>query len=95
MTIDVLDSLNLDYDLIDDGPFKGLLSCADAAAIWEIDQSAIRHAIRNYRLRQGRDCKKFGKQWVVSGTALDEALGYRPPRWPQVVQYLTQRREAE
>ena len=92
---EILDSLNLDYELIDDGPFKGLLSCSDAAAIWEIDTSAIRHAIKDYRLVPGKDCQKFGKQWVVTAAGMDKAFSQYDRRWMDIVRYLTKRRAEE
>ena len=52
------------------GRFRALLSAAEAAEIWGIDSSAIRKAIIDGRLIEGQDCRKFGKQWVVTVEAM-------------------------
>lgn len=52
------------------GPFANLLSLAEAAEIWRIDQSTIRKAIEAGRLKPGSDCRKFGKQWVITVDAM-------------------------
>ncbi|MDE7245468.1 MAG: helix-turn-helix domain-containing protein [Oscillospiraceae bacterium] len=52
------------------GPFTNLLSLAEAAEIWRIDQSTIRKAIEAGRLKPEYDCRKFGKQWVVTAGAM-------------------------
>ena len=51
------------------GPFEGLCTPAEFAAIQGIDESAIRHAIRNGRLIPGKHCLKLGKQWVLCSEA--------------------------
>ena len=58
---------SLDYEF---GPFEGLLSAAEAAEVWGIDSSAIRKAIIDGRLIKGKDCRKFGKQWVITSKAM-------------------------
>lgn len=50
--------------------FENLLSAAEAAEIWDLDPSAIRRAIMEKRLIEGRDCRKFGKQWVITVDAM-------------------------
>lgn len=49
-----------------EGPFAGLCTPAEFAELFNVDESAVRHAIRSGRLRPGSDCFKFGKQWVLS-----------------------------
>lgn len=56
-------------------PFNGLLSAADAAEIWGIDSSAIRKAIANGRLKNHIDCKKYGKQWILTWDAMERTFG--------------------
>lgn len=51
------------------GPFAGLCSLAEFAELQHVQESAIRHAIRNGKFRAGIDCMKFGKQWVMSKEA--------------------------
>lgn len=60
------------------GPFKDLLSLAEAAVIWRLDTSTIRKAIASSTLVEGEDCRKFGKQWVVSAKAMCRAYGNYP-----------------
>ena len=59
-------------DMLDmeNGPFWKLLSFAEAAEIWKIDQSTLRKAVADGRLKPGVDCRKFGKQWVVTTDAM-------------------------
>lgn len=67
--------INADYHTLKFGPFAGLLSLSEAAEIWEIDDSSIRKAISSKRLREGVDCRKFGKQWVVTAQAMSACFG--------------------
>ena len=54
--------------------FKELLSLSEAAEIWRIDESTIRKAIAQGRLVDGEDCRKFGKQWVVTTRGMANAF---------------------
>ncbi len=60
------DTVNKDYVI----QFEGLLSFADAAAIWGRDPSSLRRAAADGRLIVGKDCQKYGKQWVVTVDAM-------------------------
>lgn len=62
-----------------EGPFSGMFSLAEAAEIWCIDDSSIRKAISDGRLKPGTDCRKFGKQWVVTYKAMDMHFGKLQP----------------
>ena len=63
--------MEINYTLnMESGPFEKLLSLAEAAEIWRIDESTIRKAIAAGRLYEGLDCRKFGKQWVVTVDAM-------------------------
>lgn len=55
--------------------FDGLLSLSDAAKKYGVDDSVLRHAIRNGTLIEGVDVKKFGKQWVITEEALIRRYG--------------------
>lgn len=57
--------------------FTGLLSLHEAALIWNIDDSTIRKAIEFGRLVDGDDCCKFGKQWVVTWSAMIKVFGHK------------------
>lgn len=77
------------------GPFDELLSAAEAAEIWNIDQSSIRKAISDGRLTEGLDCRKFGKQWVVTADAMHRVFrgGWSP--WSRYLGKLREQRKAE
>lgn len=67
--------------------FEGLLSFADAAAIWGRDPSSLRKAAADGRLRVGTDCQKYGKQWVVTVDAMAREFsshGHLPDYGPWV-----------
>lgn len=56
-------------------PIDGVLSISDAAALWELDTSTIRRAIKDGRLAQDLDCYKLGKQWTVTKAAMTRLYG--------------------
>ena len=56
-------------------PFDGLISCADAALIWRLDESTLRKAIIAHRFKEGTDVMKCGKQWVITGKAMTREFG--------------------
>lgn len=47
-------------------PFTGLLSLAEFAEARGVEESTIRHAIKDGRLKPYVDVLKLGKQWVIS-----------------------------
>lgn len=55
--------------------FDDLLSLKDAAKLWHLEESTIRKAIANNRFAVGKDVKKFGKQWVITKSAMEEVYG--------------------
>lgn len=60
-------------------PFDGLLSAADAAALWHLNESTLRKALSYGKLQSGVDALKFGKQWVVSRDAMIREYGQPHP----------------
>lgn len=56
-------------------PFEGLMSFAEAAERWHIDDSTLRKAVSNGRLVENIDIKKFGKQWVVTEKSMYNIFG--------------------
>ncbi len=48
-----------------------LLSLKEAAELYNREESTLRRAISNGLLKEGIDCKKFGKQWVVLRSSMD------------------------
>ena len=59
-------------------PFNRLLSFGEAAEIWGLDQSTLRKAVTSKKLLENRDCRKFGKQWVVTAEAMCREYGRNP-----------------
>ena len=57
--------------------FSSFLSFGDAATIWELDDSALRHAVAAGRLKAEEDCRKYGKQWVVKISAMCRLYGVK------------------
>lgn len=58
--------------------FNDLISLKDASVQWKIDDSVLRHAIVSGKLVENVDVKKFGKQWVITRTAMERVYGYIP-----------------
>ncbi len=58
-----------------DTPFDGLMSFADATALWGLNESTLRKAVAYGKLVNGVDVCKFGKQWVVSMDAMQREYG--------------------
>lgn len=76
--------------------FEGLLSFADAAAIWKRDPSSLRKAAADGRLQVGTDCMKYGKQWVVTVDAMAREFsshGHLPDYGPWI-RYLQEKEAA-
>ncbi len=59
-------------------PFDGLLAFSDATDIWKLNESTLRKAISYGKLRDGIDVLKFGKQWVVTRSAMLREYGQPP-----------------
>lgn len=77
------------------GPFNQLLSLSEAAEIWDIDESTIRKAIAAGRLQTGWDCRKFGKQWVVTAEAMRKTFAPYDRTWPDFLLDLQQKEKAQ
>ncbi len=56
-------------------PFDCFLSFSEAAEKWGLDDSTLRYAVRNKKLIEGIDVKKFGKQWVITEQSMIEHFG--------------------
>lgn len=59
-------------------PFAGLLSFAEATGLWGLSESALRKAVEYRKLAVGVDVQKFGKQWVVTRSAMEREYGELP-----------------
>ncbi len=62
----------------DKSPFEGLLSFRDATDRWGLNESTLRKAIEYGKLQVGADVQKFGKQWVITETAMRREYGLPP-----------------
>lgn len=56
-------------------PFEGLLSFGEATSLWGLNESTLRKAVAYGKLIPDIDCKKFGKQWIVTKTAMIREYG--------------------
>ena len=56
-------------------PFDDLMSFADATQLWGLNESTLRKAITYGKLINGVDVCKFGKQWVISKSAMEHEYG--------------------
>lgn len=52
--------------------WEQLLSLKEAADLYNREESTLRRAISNGVLVEGRDCKKFGKQWVILKASMEK-----------------------
>ncbi len=58
-------------------PFDGLMSLSDAARRWNRADATLRQAIHRGKFVSGEDVKLFGKQWVITESAMLREYG--PP----------------
>lgn len=61
-----------------DNPFEELLSFSDAAKMWKLDDSTLRKAAANGKFVDGVEVKKFGKQWIITKSAMTNHYGAQP-----------------
>ncbi len=58
-----------------DTPFDGLMAFSDATTLWGLNESTLRKAVAYGKLVNGVDVSKFGKQWIVSVSAMQREYG--------------------
>lgn len=56
-------------------PFDDLMSFADASELWGLSESTLRKAISYGKLTPGIDARKYGKQWIVTRSAMEREYG--------------------
>ena len=56
-------------------PFDDLMAFTDATELWGLNESTLRKAISYGKLVNGIDACKYGKQWVISMTAMKREYG--------------------
>lgn len=59
-------------------PFDELLSFSDASQLWKLHDSTLRKAVASGKLVDGVDVKKFGKQWIITKSAMIKHFGKQP-----------------
>ena len=56
-------------------PFDDLISFADASELWNLSESTLRKAVSYGKIVSGTDARKFGKQWIVTCSAMEREYG--------------------
>lgn len=56
-------------------PFDNLIALSDATRLWGLNESTLRKAISYGKLINGVDVMKFGKQWVITRSAMEREYG--------------------
>lgn len=56
-------------------PFDDLMAFSDATSLWGLNESTLRKAVKYGKLVNGKDICKFGKQWVISKSAMEREYG--------------------
>ena len=56
-------------------PFDGLMAFSTAADLWGLNDSTLRKALVYGKIRLGIDARKYGKQWIVTRSAMIREYG--------------------
>lgn len=64
-----------EHGTTEETPFDNLISFADATELWGLSESTLRKAVVYGKLVQGIDVRKFGKQWIVTRSAMEREYG--------------------
>ena len=56
-------------------PFDDLLAFSDATSLWGLSESTLRKAVSYKKLVEGVDAQKFGKQRIVTRSAMEREYG--------------------
>ncbi len=56
-------------------PFDGLIAFGDATELWNLNESTLRKAISYGKLVPGIDVCKYGKQWIITRSAMEREYG--------------------
>ncbi len=60
---------------MNENPFEGLMSLAEAAHRWGRADATLRQAIQRGKFTAGVDAKLFGKQWIITESAMRREYG--------------------
>lgn len=86
MLFDGLDSSNIKIHHIEimpvttlpsTNPISEIYTFSEAAEIWGIDPSTLRHRVTSADLISGSDYKKSGKVWLITKSAMERLYGLR------------------
>lgn len=86
MLFDGLDSSNIKIHHIEimpvttlpsTNPISEIYTFSEAAEIWGIDPSTLRHRVTSADLMSGSDYKKSGKVWLITKSAMERLYGVR------------------
>lgn len=86
MLFDGLDSSNVKIHHIEimpvttlpsTNPISEIYTFSEAAEIWGIDPSTLRHRVTSADLISGSDYKKSGKVWLITKSAMERLYGVR------------------
>ena len=59
-------------------PFDDIMSFSDASSMWKLSESTLRKAVSYGKFVKGVDVCKYGKQWLVSLSAMRREYGEMP-----------------
>ena len=54
-----------------------VLTFSEAAEIWNIDPSTLRHRVTGQELQEGVDYRKSGKVWLITKNAMERLYGMK------------------
>lgn len=54
-----------------------VLTFSEAAEIWSIDPSTLRHRVTGQELQEGLDYRKSGKVWLITKSAMERLYGMK------------------
>jgi hypothetical protein len=54
-----------------------VLTFSEAAEIWDIDPSTLRHRVTSEKLNEGIDYRKSGKVWLITRNAMERLYGLK------------------
>lgn len=57
------------------GSFEGLYTFAEAAKIYDLDDSCLRKRVARGKFIVGEDVKKMGATWIITEQALIDSFG--------------------
>lgn len=86
MLFDGLDSSNIKIHHIEimpvttlpsTNPISEIYTFSEAAEIWGIDPSTLRHRVTSADLISGSDYKKSGKVWLITKSAMERLYGMK------------------